>query len=128
MIRLTLQLTDDILFGLIYLVYYPPLQVILILFTFYYFIFLIRRSIKNKKFSKEKKGLLYAILFCYLGILYTGRYDPGLWTFFTFLVYLFLFLLLTEELKKLKIKNIVLMILIIFSFSFYIPSQKKHQN
>ena len=102
LIRLTLQLTDDILFGLIYLVYYPPLQVILILFTFYYFIFLIRRSIKKQKFSKEKKGLLYAILFCYLGILYTGRYDPGLWTFFTFLVYLFLFLLLTEELKKLK--------------------------
>ena len=60
-----------------------------------------------------------------MGILYTGRYDSGLWTFLTILIYILFFSLIFEiyEISKKK-KFSILILLIILSLNFFIPSKR----
>ena len=121
---ITQSLFDDIFFGIPYLFKNPVFQLSISLFfvIFTLIIFYFRR----KKLTIQSIALLVSIIFSYLGILYTGRYDPGLWTFFSILVYLFFSSLIFSDLLIINKKKLIIIfiVLLIGTFNFNIPSKR----
>jgi hypothetical protein len=121
---ITQNLFDDIFFGLPYL--YKNLIFQLSIGIFFIMSILIFFYYQRKKFTIETIAILVSIIFSYFGILFTGRYDPGLWTFFSILVYLLFFSLIFKDISifNKKIFKFIFIILLLGTFNFSTPSKR----